>query len=438
VGTYNVVVTDTDGLSASASFVVTATSTLTVNPSTAPVGVSGVALTVSNFGAGATVNFYIANTSSTIPLLVTPGVGFTTPLVTNASGIATATFTVPQLALGSYTIIANETSGAWNATAAFNVGAATLNVVTGATTYAQGSVVSWTIQSTFATSFQIMVADPVGTPAVVNVAAANFVPVGALQVYPVGLASLALPSDAATGTWAWNASVVVGTTIVPKSGTFTVVAGAAATNVTNADLNSTLTAINDKLNTLNATLVAINGNVATLSTNVGYILTNVTALRANITSISNGIATLTTTVGSFNTSLASISATLTSVSGTVGAISSQTSGIAGISSTVGTMQTSLSDINAKVSSIQTAVGGIATIQTDLGTLSGTVSTINNGVATIQTDIGTLKTDVSDLQTSVDAVPGQVNVPIYIVLVIALIAAIAAVASLLLVRRKIAG
>ncbi len=452
VGTYNIVVTDNLGLSASAAFVVTATSTLTVVPATAPVGVTGVALKLTNFGASAAVSFFVANATSAYPLTVTPGTGFVT-LTTNASGTLLGVFEVPLLALGSYTIIANETSGAWNATAAFTVGSATLNLNTGATTYAQGNVVSWSIQSTFTTTFNILVSDPVGTPATITVSAGNFIPVGALQVYPVGMASLLLPSDAMTGTWAWNASVTVGTLTTVKSGTFTVTTVAAAGNVTNTDLYNAITSVNRTVNAINASVVAINGNIATLSTNTGYILANVTTIRANITSIMGSIATVQTTLGQVQTTVNSINATIvavnngfatvqTSVGTLTTSLNSLGSTLTSVSGTVGTISTSVGSLTTSLSSIGTTVTGIsgtvATIHTDLGTLTGTVTSIQGNVATIQTNLGTLQASVGDLKTSVDNVPGQVNVPIWIAVVLALIAALAAIASLLLVRRKIAG
>jgi hypothetical protein len=464
VGTYNVAATDNLGIQASTTFVVTATSTLTVNPSTAPVGVTGVSLTLTNFGAGVTVDYWISNATNTYALTVAPASPFVT-LVTNASGTALATFTVPPLALGSYFIKANETSGQWNATTAFNIGAATLNVNTRATTYVQGDTVSWNIQSTFMTGFDIFIYDPANTPSRLSIldGATYWMPVGALWVYPIAAgngvswsqgSTFALPNDAIVGTWTWNASITLGTTLTIKSGTFNVTAPTAVTlnttsvNTALAQINTTVNTVNTKLDLINATLIAINGNVATLSTNVGYVLTNVTAIGANVTSIKGTVATiqtnlgtLTTTVNNINgniTAVTTVGSTLTTMNGKLDSISAAVSGIATISTTVGTIQTSLSDIGAKVSSIQTAVGGIATIQTDLGTLTGTVTSIQGNVATIQTAIGTLQVDVTKTDTDVNNVPGQVNIPIWIAVVLALIAALAAIASLLLVRRKIAG
>jgi methyl-accepting chemotaxis protein len=465
VGTYNVVATDNLGLSASAAFVVTATSTLTVNPSTAPVGVAGVTLTLTNFGAGAAVSYFIVNATSGYPLTVTPGTGFVT-LTTNASGTLLAVFTVPGLALGPYTIIANETTGQWNATVAYTVGAATLNINPRATTYAQGSVLSFNIQSTFAASFTINIYDPVGTPGFMSISSALFTPIGNLWVYPYETGSMwgytngaewVIPNDAVTGTWTWNATITSLGAVA--NGTFTVTPTAAltlnTTDVTTAlsQINTTVNRISTNVLAINATVVAINGNIATLSTNTGYILANVTTIRANVTSIMGSIATIQTTLGTLQTSVNAINATIvavnngfatvqTSVGTLTTSVNSLGSTLTSVSGTVGTISTSVGSLTTSLSSIGTTVTGIsgtvATIKTDLGTLTGTVTSIQGNVATIQTNLGTLQTSVGDLKTSVDNVPGQVNVPIWIAVVLALIAALAAIASLLLVRRKIAG
>jgi hypothetical protein len=196
-----------------------------------------------------------------------------------------------------------------------------------------------------------------------------------------------------------------------------------------ATLVTNMGTVQTKLDAINATLIAINGNVATLSTNVGIIRANVTTITPMITTINSGIATVQTAVGTLQTTVSSLSGTLTSISGTVGTISTS----------VGSISSDLSSIGTKVTSID---GKTATIQTDLGTLSGTVTSTDGKVATIQTAIGTLQADVTGLKTSVADVPnqvsGQLSIPIWIAVVLALIAAIGAIASLLLVRRKIAG
>jgi peptidoglycan hydrolase CwlO-like protein len=378
----------------------------------------------------------------------------------------TGTFTVPTLALGAYTIKANETSGNWNATAAFTIGEATLTINTRALTYFQGNTISFNIQSSFAGDLQINVYDPTGIPTALVFPYYAFVPMGSLYVIPYaypGLAitaytfGLALPSDATTGTWFWN-TTFIGLT---RNGTFTVVASAAASTVTNTDLNSTLTQIlrdlanmnTTLLSTINASVISINGNVATISTSIGTLTTTVNAIGANVTSIKGTVATIQTSIGTLQTTVTAINASLvginngfatvqTSVGTLTTSVSSISSTLSGVSGTVGTISSSVGSLTTSLSSIGTTVtsinGNVATIKTDLGTLSGTVTTISNGVATIQTGIGTLQADVSSLTTDVSNVPGQISIPIWVAVVLALIAALAAIASLLLVRRKIAG
>ena len=162
-------------------------------------------------------------------------------------------------------------------------------------------------------------------------------------------------------------------------------------------INNTVTQISTNLGLMNATLVALNGNLATLMTSVGTMSVDIATIKPQIATISNGMATITSSVGTITSSLNSIGTTVNSIK-----------------------------------------DGVATIQTDLGTLQGTVTATDGKVATIQTGIGTLTADVADVQTSVDAVPGAVNLPIWIAVILALVAAIASILCLVLMRRKIAG
>lgn len=247
-----------------------------------------------------------------------------------------------------------------------------------------------------------------------------------------------------------NNLLAINATVIAINGNVATLATAIGTmQISLSSINATIFSINGSLVTLNtaigtvtttlngigANVTSIKGTVATLQTTLGAVQTTVNNINANITSINSGFATVQTSVGTITTTLTSINGKIDSISGTVSSISSAVSGIATISTTVGSIQTSLSSIGTTVTRID---GNVATIVTDLGTLQGTVTSIQGDVATIKTNVGTIQADVSDLQTSVGDVPGQVNVPIWIAVVLALIAAIAAIASLLLVRRKIAG
>jgi len=120
VGSYNVTVTDNLGFQGTTTFSVTATSTLKVDPSAATAGIPQVGLSLTNFGAYASPNFYINNATNSYPLAVSPAAPFIV-LTANASGALLATFTVPSLAPGTYFIAANDTSGLFSATTTFVV-----------------------------------------------------------------------------------------------------------------------------------------------------------------------------------------------------------------------------------------------------------------------------------------------------------------------------
>jgi trimeric autotransporter adhesin len=465
VGAYTVTVTDDNRLTASATFTVNATSTLTVSPTTAPVGISNVALTVRNFYPNVVVNFFIANSTNSYALTTSPAAP-----TTNASSVATATFTVPALDLGVYTIIANESnggnfpSGDFNATATFTIGAATVIVNPRSTTYAQGDIVSFNVQSTFQdTSAVITIVDPTGYAAV-TIPLDTWTTGTTLQTVPYLVTAFQLPNDAPLGTWNWT-TTIAGTKL---SGNFTVQIGGsiAITNINTKldNLNATLLGIGANVTSIkgteatiqtntgviqttlaaiNATIIAINGNTATLSTSLGTVTTTinsmnsavstlsgtVSGLSGSITSINSGIATIQTTLGTVNTKLDSINAVL-------GAVAGQN---AEINTTLGTLTTSLASIGTTVTSIN---GNVATIKTDLGTLSGTVTSVTDaGIATIQTDLGTMQTSIGNLQTDVTSTKSNTSSlsPLIIVaIVLALVAAIAAIASIVLMRRKIAG
>jgi peptidoglycan hydrolase CwlO-like protein len=419
LGSHNITLIDS-GLQIFAVYV-NVVQSITISPTSGPIGTN---VTVSGFGfpasgtpSGTVYNATITfGTSSTIRAAS----------LTDANGQFTATLVVPTSPGGANNVTAttNDTS----LTSAFKTFTVTANfTVSPASFYANSSsaaVASGTgfdptkayyvaidnLFSPFSNTTNGMVPSSTGSLSF------TFIQAG----FQPGLHVIALYQVSGNNAPAANA-------------TFTVLADplTSATGILSA-INSTVTQTNTTVNTIStnlalidATIRSINGTVVTLNTSVGTLTTTVNAINASITGINNGFATVQSTVGSFSARLSSISSTLSGVSGTVGTISTS----------LGTVTTSLSSINTKVTSIS---DGVATVSTDVGTIKGTVSSIQGNVATIQTAVGTLQADVSDLKTSVDNVPGQVSIPIWIAVILALIAAIAAIASLLLVRRKIAG
>jgi archaellum component FlaC len=443
VGQYEVKITAADGLNAITTFTVTDVTSITVNPSQSP-PLSTVALTAKNFGSGTALNFYIANSTWSTLLSMTPATGFS-GTTTNTTGWYEGTFTLPAGTvwnLGGYTIIANNTGNTLNATTAFTIGAATFSVQTRSSQYVQGDIVSFKIAASYQTGMDIIITDPEGTKIVLELYTWNFYADGGVyKAYisygnAIGYAEgplVQLPNDAAVGTWTWT---VTATNMGTRSGSFTVAENALGSindkldnmNQTLITIKTATGTIQTTLDALEARLVSIEGKVATLQTNIGTIQTSVSNLPSTIsTSVQNGLATITTEIGTITTQLDSIDAVLGAVAGDV----------VTINTSVGTFTASLEDINAVVCSIE---DGVATIQTDLGTVKGVVTEVKDGVATIQTSVGTISTNVSNLQEPVTQAKdnsASVSTMVYVAVAFALIAAIAAVASILLMRKKIA-
>jgi len=475
IGTHNITVTDANN----GKIIVTLTviPSLVVSPVSGPVGT---AITVTAYGfpasgtpTGTVYNVTVSWTGYSGTIALTSG-------LTNSIGQVTVTFNAPHDFGGAHTITARANDSVETPTTGTGTFTITPLLVVNPSTFSNdGTILVNATGTGFNPSVQF-------SAAVDNAFVATDYPIangtGDIQfgfvnagfqaglhvfsLYPTGGGTPLAPTAWAIFNVTDSSSTAsmltaINQTLTQHTATLAAINGTVVTILTNQGLQTTT------LNAINASVVAISGNIATLSTNLGTLTTtlnaigaNVTsikgtvatlqttlgavqttvnAINANITSINNGFATVQTSIGTLTTSVSSISATLSSVSGTVGTIST----------TVGSISSSLSSIGTTVTSISS---GVATVQTDVGTIKGTVTSINNGVATIQTSIGTLQTsvdgvktdvagvksDVAGVKTDVDGVPGQVNVPIWIAVVLALIAALAAIASLLLVRRKIAG
>jgi hypothetical protein len=101
VGNYTVTALDTGLLTASTNYEVNATTTVTLNSSSAIAGAI-VALNASYFKAAQALTFTFKNATYTQALTLTAATGYTGQ--TTIAGVYNGTFTVPSLAIGSYTI----------------------------------------------------------------------------------------------------------------------------------------------------------------------------------------------------------------------------------------------------------------------------------------------------------------------------------------------
>ncbi len=131
-------------------------------------------------------------------------------------------------------------------------------------------------------------------------------------------------------------------------------------------------------------------------------------------------------LGTVKANLTDINAKLVSIEGT----------LATVDTDLGTVKANLTDINAKLVSIE---GTLATVDTDLGTVKANLTDINaklvsidGNVATIETDLGTIETDISDIGAEVVPTGYEFNL---LATILALVAAIGAWLSAMLIRKK---
>jgi hypothetical protein len=375
---------------------------------------------------------------------------------TTAAGAVNAEFAVPNLPVGAYTVTLTDQYGA-TASVSFTINSAAATVVkANVNALVQGDTISFTITSTD-TAFavpRVYIKDPSGlywwgnpsapiALAVSTLPDASFIVPFAAQV-DGGNNHFTIPSGAPTGDWNWTILYTNSLGAQTATGLITVSAGGISgisTQLNNMNailmqINGTVATLQTSsgsnvtvdLSSLNAKLDSISGNIASLSTSMGTVTTTVNSLSGTISTINSGVATIKTDLGTVQTSLSSLDAVLGAVAGDT----------ATLKTSIGDVSTSLSSIGTTVTSIN---GNVATIKTDVGTLSGTVTSISGNVATIQTSIGSMQADISNMQSDVSSSKSSTDslTPLIIVaIVLALVAAIAAIASIVLMRRKIAG
>jgi prefoldin subunit 5 len=369
---------------------------------------------------------------------------------TNTAGAITgAQFVIPALDPGTYTVTVVDQYGA-SATTTFTITAAAQTTITTASSFVQGDTIAFTIMSTDVTAptpfsnVRLTVKDQAGNywfgtpvapitwvPAPTTAAATTLAVTFQAQVDLVGN-HLILPANAPTGSWNWTILYDSNVGLNQKvTALFTVSAGGIG------GLNTKLDTLQTSINNVQGNLTAVSGDVAIIKTSVGTSLaTSVSNLQATVTSIQSGIASITApNLGAITTSLDAISAKLNSVS-----------------DTTATLSTSLGEVTTTLDSLNTVVCGIdedvLTVNTAVGSLSGNITAINGNIATVQTALGSMQVDISGIQSGMSAVQADANSaadasnnlsPLIIVaIVLALIAAISAIASIVLMRRKIAG
>ncbi len=229
MGEYTVTVEDDLELMASETFTVNATTELTLDPETAPVGYV-VSIVGDYFSPGSTIEVILYNSTNSWEL----GTDITIPgdLVADVDGTFEATFEVPAvLDLGDYlfnatdpTIYPPDDEKLINVLELpFSVVEPYIDIHTVSTAYEPEDTVSFYVNSTFDYDLTIDVDDPTGYPITTidcpKTGDSVWVRIGDFYVVPYAVASFVLPGDAEIGTWNWTAFAA---SEAVANGTFTV------------------------------------------------------------------------------------------------------------------------------------------------------------------------------------------------------------------------
>ena len=195
------------------------------------------------------------------------------------------------------------------------------------------------------------------------------------------------------------------------------VLGTATLTVTSKldEISGKLDDIKSYLEGMNATIVEIKDGVAVIKTDVGEIKIKLDAVNASISGLivdSKGevLAKIDTATGTILARLDAINAVITSIQGDVATIKTD---VGTIKADVGTIKSIVENNNALLLEIK---DGVATIKTDVGTIKADVAAIKPVITSIQGDIATIKTEIGeikmklpvDTQTLLNTLQGLIN------------------------------
>jgi hypothetical protein len=235
-GTYTIAVVDNLGLMNTQTFTVTKITTVTVTPASSP---RGATVIVEGVNFVPNTNLVLAMLNSTTKAVVADiaALGSPTLTTTNATGGFKTTFSVdPSYKLGTYVISANTTDSWTTATTGFTIATLSVTVSAGATSYQQGALVSFALQSSMMPYGGIALYTPDGLYyGQINIGTDDWVAsdyeFGGLAVatttgsyiVPGSAATIQLPNDAKLGNWTWTG--IFGEDEVTSTGKFLVTNG---------------------------------------------------------------------------------------------------------------------------------------------------------------------------------------------------------------------
>ena len=324
-GVYTITVMDKNGIKGEETFNVTATTKVTVDPSSAPTDTS-VSIKLQYFTAkeNTTLTLKIYNVTAEGEVseeydlwdYITAANDFENGK-TDASGSFEGTFKLPEgFALGTYYINATDANGLY-AQATFEVIKPYVNVYTGADEYMPGDTVMFFAECDFEVSDKVI---NLYTPSGFKTEITDLDLKTKKGSYYTGTATYLIPSDAELGTWVWNTTIKN----VLAEGTFKVVE------------KPTISTLSEDVSRLKSDLADLSKTVSDLS---GF----VEGQASDISSLSDSVKNLRDLVSDLSSSLDKVK-----------------EDIADLSTAVSEAQSAAKDASEASLAAQSAVGGIST------------------------------------------------------------------------------
>ncbi len=291
-GAQSVVVTDGSGNTATSATPFTVTSSASnLNPTSGPVGTTGVTITANGFAANSALTVKVGGTTATIASGGT----------TNANGTSTVTFTIPAVPGGAQSVVVTDGSG---------------NTATSATSFTVTSALSVTPTSGAVGSTAVLSGTGYTTGATVKTANVTF-----------GSTTLTITTQTVAANGTWTASFTVPSSphgsqniTATDSGTdsastpFTVTSSVSGLNPTNGPVGTTGVTITANGFAANSALtVKVGGTTATIASGGTTNANGISTVTFTIPTVPGGAQSVVVTDGSGNTATSATSFTVTSV-----------------------------------------------------------------------------------------------------------------------------
>ena len=449
-GTYTITVMDETGIKAEETFTVTATTKITVDPSSAPENYTvsitleyftaagnnqntSVSLSMYNLTADGEVDWIYRDLWSNITIQAEEGYNNS---YVDATGTYKGKFTVPQLDIGTYIINATDANGL-TANVTFEIVQPTVIVYTGASEYLPGDRVSFFAKCTYSyTNQTINLYTPSGFK----------IPITGLQIttkignYYTGTASYILPADAETGTWTWN-TTIGGVTV---NGSFTV-----TTRTTTSALEERILKLKSDISSLSSIVDELSGKISTQASDISSLKSLVSALSDTVGSLSDVVDNLRSMISTQASDISSLKSSVSSLASDVSSLADIVDKLSGKigtqASDISSLKSSISELTSDVSSLADAVDKlrsmISTQASDISKLSSSVSSLTSDVKALSSAISAVQSaakEASEAASSAQAAISGLQMAVYGAVILSLIAAVAAIISIIIVQRKIAG